>query len=124
MSFHVSARAYQAATFLNGVINRYYPFLRDQPLNVILARLKPCRHSIDFRFVRWNGKDYIFSPGQAAIVKVLWEEMERGTPKVGAGPLLHAADLISDKVSKLFAGHPAWNVMIKTDGAGVYWLAT
>lgn len=115
-------KAYKAYQFLAQVIESTYPSLRGKTLAEIGARLTPTRHTRDFRSVRWHGKDYTFSPGQAAIVAVLWEEWERGTPKVGAGPLLHAADLVSDKVSVLFRDHEAWGVMIKTNGAGVYWL--
>ncbi|MBL8824848.1 MAG: hypothetical protein JNJ77_19840 [Planctomycetia bacterium] len=116
-------KAYSALKKIAALVEVEYPHLRNASLSKIIARLSPRRHSPDFRSVVWDGKHYIFTPGQAAIVEVLWKALNRGTPKVGAGPLLHAADLVSDKVSKLFAGHPAWGTMIMTDGVGVYWLA-
>ena len=116
-------KAYAALKKIAALVDVEYPHLRNASLSKIIARLSPRRHSPDFRSVFWDGAHHHFTPGQAAIVEVLWRGMERGTPKVGAGPLLHAADLVSDKVSKLFAGHPAWGKMILTDGNGVYWLA-
>lgn len=115
-------KAYKSLKQILALVVVHYPELQNASARKILARLSPARHTRDFRSVRWFGTDYTFTPGQASIVHILWEEWERGTPKVGAGPLLQAADLVSDKVSKLFANHPAWRKMIMTDDAGVYWL--
>lgn len=115
-------KAYRAALYLTQIIIKDYPHLKGASIDEILDRLAPCRHSDDYRSVRWFGLSYTFTPGQAAVVSVLWTEWERGTPKVGAGPLLHAADLVSDKVSVLFRGHEAWGSMIQTDNNGMYWL--
>lgn len=35
-------------------------------------------HSPDFRFVRWEGKKYTFNATQARVVRLLWDEWERG----------------------------------------------
>jgi RNA polymerase sigma factor (sigma-70 family) len=68
-------------------------------------------HSEDFRRVVWDRRVYTFNPPQAAVVRVLWEAMERGVPAVGNEVLLRAAG--SDggrggRVRDLFHKHPAW----------------
>lgn len=115
-------RGYRHARALSAIINLYYPDLVSATLPEIVARLSPVRHSDDFRSVSWFGVIYCFSPGQAVIVRELWKAWRNGTPFVGAAVLLEAADMVSDKISQLFKGHPAWGTMIRTDSKGIYWL--
>jgi len=115
-------KAYKATQYVLKIVAEYYPHLKKASLIRISDRLSPARHSDDFREVKWFGQVYHFTPAQAKIVEVLWRQWENGTPRVGAGPLLHAADMVSDRVSYLFKSSPAWGVMVKTDEAGTYWL--
>jgi hypothetical protein len=70
------------------------------------------RHSLDFRSVRWHGKDYTFTPTQAAIVTELWAAWEQGTPDIGDPTLLRKADCAGDRLRDVFKNHPAWGTMI------------
>ncbi len=74
--------------------------------------LPPARHSADFRWVHWYGTDYTFTKTQAACVKVLWEEMENGTPELDQQTILSAVDSESQRLVDLFKGHPAWKTLI------------
>jgi hypothetical protein len=71
-------------------------------------------HSIDFRSVNWYGTTYTFSPSQAAVVRVLWENWDAGTPDVGNVTLLDSIDCEAppDRLDTVFRDHPAWNTMI------------
>jgi hypothetical protein len=116
-------KAHCASRYLQKIIAEYYPHLQRASLPRIVARLSPARRSPDCRSVRWFGKSYHFTPAQAAIVAILWNAWENGTPRVGAGVLLHAADMVSDRVSELFKRSDAWGTMIRTDTIGHYWLS-
>src|SRR5262245_25510097 len=70
------------------------------------------RHSLDFRSVHWFGRDFAFTPNQAACVKVLWGAWANGTPDVGDPTLLTAADCGSDRLVDVFKHNPAWGTMI------------
>jgi hypothetical protein len=88
--------------------------------------LLPARHSKDFRSVRWYGDDYHFSPTQAACVKVMWEEWEKGTPDLGQETILEHPEVEAEskRLVDVFKGHPAWGKMIvKGRTAGSYRLA-
>lgn len=117
-------KAYRQAKHLHAIVSLYYPNLINGSLSQILTRLSPCRHSPDFRSVKWFGRAYDFNASQAAIVSELWRAWENGTPKVGAGRLLSATDMISDKISEVFKRSEAWGVMVCSDGRGTYWLQT
>jgi hypothetical protein len=81
----------------------------------------PARHSEDFRSVHWYGKDYGFTPTQAACLKVLWRNWENGTPEVGEDTILtdpevdaeakRIIDVFRDRKSPT-GYHSAWNTMI------------
>lgn len=113
---------YQSSVALLAFVSSHYPHLVGKPLEDIVARLSPARHSADFRSVRWFGSTYHFSPAQSLIVECLWKSWEGGTPRMGARTLLRAASMVSDKISDLFKGHASWGKMICTDGKGQYWL--
>lgn len=74
---------------------------------------RPAQHSPDFRSVHWFGTDYTFTPTQAAIIKVLWSNWERGTRDIGEAYLLEGAK-VSDtsRLVDIFRKNPAWNTMI------------
>jgi hypothetical protein len=78
------------------------------------SSLPECRHGPDFRSVVWYGTEHVFSSKQAAVVRILWEAWENGTPDVGGATLLTANDCETDRLDHLFnAGrHPAWRTMI------------
>jgi hypothetical protein len=80
--------------------------------------LPPARHSPDFRSVHWFGTDYAFTAAQAAVVAVLWQAWENGTPDVGHRYLLDTAKLNNDRLLDVFKekgrNHPAWGSMIRS----------
>ncbi|MCH7591785.1 MAG: hypothetical protein IH989_03245 [Planctomycetes bacterium] len=81
---------------------------------------RPARHGPDFRSVHWYDIDYHFTGMQAAVVKVLWESLENGTPDVGDAKLLSLAGGSGDRLRDVFKDHPAWGTMIvdgKTKGS-------
>jgi hypothetical protein len=53
---------------------------------------------------------------QAAIIKLLWQAMDNGTPDVGGDTLLEAADAKSSRLIDIFRANSAWNRLI-VDGA-------
>lgn len=73
----------------------------------------------DCSWVRWNGKEYIFtSSQQKAVVKNLWDA--RGQT-MHAEALKYAIGSDADRfdASALFRGHPAWGEMIEKAGRGM-----
>lgn len=78
----------------------------------VVGWLSPCRHSIDFASVRWYGTDYVFTGTQSAAVKLLWAAWEGGTPEVRHDTILAEINSDSDRLAKVFQGHPAWGAMI------------
>lgn len=80
------------------------------------------RHSPDYCSCHWYGTLYTFSPLQAAVVKILWEAWEQGTPDVRGDYLLENAGSDRDvkRMDSLFQDSPAWNAMIQTVRKGAY----
>ena len=72
----------------------------------------PARHSPDFRSVHWFGVSYSFTALQGAMVRILWEAWEDGTPDVGQERLLEEAGSEANRIRDLFRGHPAWGALI------------
>jgi hypothetical protein len=69
----------------------------------------PCSHSPDFSSIVWFGKSYgRFSPPQAAVLRLLWEAWEAGTPEVGGQYLLAEVESGGRKMSDLFGDHAVW----------------
>lgn len=84
-----------------------------------------CSHSPDFRSIIWFGKSFTFTSNQAACVKILWENYERGTPDVSGATLLEAADIQQDRFDKVFRDNNAWRtVIVSGKRKGTYRLAT
>lgn len=113
---------FQAARITLRILTQYYPDLVETPLSHICARLAPARHSADFRSVRWFGKDFSFSAGQAIIVQQLWTAWQNGTRRVSKAVLLETADLAGESVKDVLKRNEAWGMMIQTDNKGAYWL--
>lgn len=89
----------------------------DTPQNAV--------HGPDFGSTLWFGKKYIFTPTQAACVKVLWEAWRLGTAEVGESTVLESADSSSSRLRDVFdkGQHPAWGTMIQSPGKGLFKLA-
>lgn len=94
-----TAEAVQEAARL---LSRHYPELLGKPLPIVLERLKPARHSPDFRSCRWFGLDFDFTPAEAAIVGLLWAAWENGTPWVSQAWLLEQAGCDSKRIQDVF----------------------
>jgi len=79
-------------------------------------------HSECFRSVVWFGTSHSFTPMQAAAVRILWEEWEKGTPEVSQG-LLQELGEFDSRMPHLFKNHRAWGTMIiKGQTRGTYQL--
>jgi len=72
-----------------------------------------CKHSPDFRNVVWCGREFIFTGLQAAVVKVLWQAWELGTPDVGDAFLLESCASSGKRLRDVFKGNKAWGTMIR-----------
>ena len=59
-------------------------------------------HSPDFRTINWYGTPYKLTATQAAVVRVLWEARDNGTPDVGQHTLLEEAGSESSRLVDLF----------------------
>ncbi|HEY7315215.1 MAG TPA: hypothetical protein VH643_38135 [Gemmataceae bacterium] len=82
------------------------------------------RHSEDFRWVKWFGTVFTFTPVQAACVRVLWEAWQHQTPEVGQETILMKAGAESKRLSDIFKRHAAWRTMIVPGSTrGAYMLA-
>lgn len=68
----------------------------------LISRLKACRHSSDFGSIVWQGKAYSLTPAQGAVMRVLWENWENGTPDIRQETALVQAGLDSKKLTDVF----------------------
>lgn len=85
------------------------------------ARPAQATHSPDFRSLNWYGDPYKFSAVQAAVVKVLWEARDNGTPDVGQQALLEEAGSESTRLVDVFKRNEAWGIVIVPgESAGTY----
>lgn len=100
---------------LTDALLRIEPFL-DLSLSQQVTQSR-ARHSDDFRSVFWFGKSYVFSPNQAACVRVLWKNWQNQTPVVGEASIQEEAD-VNSAMRGIFHGHPAWETMIVRAGKG------
>lgn len=62
----------------------------------------PPAHSVDFTTVRWRGSAYYLTGLQAAVVRLLWEARDNGTPDVRASYLLETVGSASDRIQDVF----------------------
>jgi len=74
-----------------------------------------------FRSAVFGDQDYSFSDKQGQAIEALFEAWQTGNPRLHQTEIQGKADT-SQRVGQLFAGHPAYGVLIKNDGAGYYWL--
>lgn len=86
------------------------------------------QHSSNFQSVTWMGTTYTFSPNQAACVRVLWENWEKGIIEMSQGDILDAAKANPTRLVDVFRGHNTWRKLIlggKNNGLkkGFYCLA-
>lgn len=91
-----------------------------QTMRIVQPKSDAARHSPDYRSVHWHGQDYIFTPTQAAVVRLLWESWEDGNGDVGQETLLEAAGSESKRLRDLFKDHPAWGNVIRSCGKGIF----
>ena len=100
----------------------------DEPIPYSVAP-QPARdrqHGPDFRNVVWDGVAYSLTATQAAVVRVLWEAHEQGTPEVGQSWLLAEVESGAARLRDLFregAGREAWGTLVVMARPGVYRLA-
>src|SRR5262249_46621140 len=99
--------------------------LLDRGLESTGPANQPARHSDDYRSVHWFGTDHSFTPNQAAVVAMLWQAWENGTPDVGYEALLQAADsqgrlvdVFKIRVGKKTKKHPDWGTMVAPNVGG------
>jgi hypothetical protein len=114
--------------------NASLSFVAADPLNSIVYTGLPCKtqpadpdHSEDFHFVRWYGQEHTFTHQQAAVVKLLWQAWENGTPDLGKEYLLETSESSTDRLRNIFKEkggmHPAWDAMIVESRQGVFRLS-
>ena len=74
------------------------------------AEFPSVSHSPDFRSVKWFGSQYSFTVNQAPVIRLLYENYQKGTPDVGDETLLLSVDSTSPpaRLSTLFRDNPAW----------------
>ena len=82
-------------------------------------------HSEDFTSCVWKGVPYQFNKTQAACIDKLWKAWEAGTPTLSQLTIGNRIGSSDDnfRLNKVFRDHPAWGVMIKPAGKGIYQLA-
>lgn len=84
----------------------------------------PPAHAPDFRSAVWAGRYHVFTPNQAAIVRILWEAWEASSPEVSQEYLTVEAGVRSTRLASLFRDHSAWGTMIVPgEGKGTYRLS-
>lgn len=75
-----------------------------------------CRHSEDFRSVKWFDETFEFTNMQAIVVEMLWKAAEDATPALSETFLLERAGSDGSRLRDLFRSsgipHPAWETLI------------
>jgi len=84
-------------------------------------------HALGFGSVRWGGQTFgPFTTMQAAVIRVLWEHFEQGTPDIAQAEILEAIDpersseIEPTKLRSLFQDSDAWGVLIVQSRKGLY----
>lgn len=85
--------------------------------------IKKSGFSSGYRAAYFNNIHYTFTRKQAEVIEVLYSRKTR----IHKHELLAEVDSSEDDVYRIFRNrkkeyHPAWNVLIKNDGKGYYWL--
>jgi len=98
----------------NGAMEVIDPLMAklDNEISELDQKKNEAKHSADFRSVIWFGKDYSFTPTQAACVSILWKAWVNGTPDVGEETLLEKSGSESNRLVDIFKHNDAWKVMI------------
>lgn len=80
--------------------------------------VQPARASPDFRSFRdGSGALHALTIDQAAVVRVLWEAYQAGTPDVGHAYLLAACPTATtSRISDVFRGSSAWGTIVVLGG--------
>ena len=99
----------------------------DSPIDPRENQVQSPAHSEDFRCVNWYGKVYSFTPGQAGVVRLLWQAWESGVPSCSSLAITDAAGGDSSRVRDIFkvtgaVMHPAFGTMICKRGRDMYFL--
>ena len=71
-----------------------------------------------YRTLHSNGVEYSFSKKKASVL----EFMDQAGKPIHQDEIMVNSDSKQDRLILLFRGDPAWKVIFKTDGSGVYWL--
>lgn len=83
------------------------------PIDALGSGSETAIHGPDFRNVTWYGTPYIFSPKQAACIRIFWEAWKEGTPWVADGTILQKAGVGDrQRLRDVFRDHKAWGSMI------------
>jgi hypothetical protein len=83
-------------------------------------RAFPARRSMDCASIAWGTQTFTFSPNQAAVVCLLWDAWENGTPDLLDATLLDKCGIETRRLADIFklgggAAHPAWGTMIVSE---------
>ena len=73
-----------------------------------------------FRHVSFKGRDFLFGPVQAAVVKQLYAAAKSGEPWQSGKKLLQEAGSESFSLRNVFARQPFWRELIESDSRGLY----
>jgi len=73
-----------------------------------------------FRHVSFKGRDFLFGPVQAAVVKQLYTAAKSGEPWQSGKKLLQDAGSESFSLRNVFARQPYWRELIESDSRGLY----
>jgi hypothetical protein len=68
--------------------------------------------SADYRSIRYNGAAHTLTRNQAAIIKILHEAFQRGTPSVGKSELLAAIESKNVRIQDSFKRSPLWQTLV------------
>lgn len=78
--------------------------------------------SPDFRWGVVGDREYSFSPKQALAVGFLYAAWRTGRPGRRHLSTVQAAADTNQNMAQLFADHPAYGTLIRSDGKALYWL--
>ncbi len=73
-----------------------------------------------FRHVLFQGREYVFGPMQAMVVRKLFEASQSGNPWVAGKQLLQGAGSNSFNLKNIFTRQRHWRDLIISDGRGLY----
>jgi hypothetical protein len=74
-----------------------------------------------FRSAVIGDREYTFADKQALVVEALYDAWQNGSRRLHQTEIQGTAET-NQRIGQLFRGHPAYDSLIKHDGAGYYWL--